>query len=196
MPEIKLQADARTEYGKGAARRIRRAGKIPAVLAGHGADPMHVSLPGHEVTMALKHANVLFSVEYEGQVHLAIAREVQRNPVRSTIQHVDMQVVRRGEKVTVDVPVVVVGEPFPGTIHLVDAQMLSVEAEAQALPQSIEVDIDGLTAGHQVLAGTIRLPDGVSLLSDPELIVVSVTEPQSEAPTAEAGAEAEGAAAD
>ncbi|MFD4994010.1 50S ribosomal protein L25/general stress protein Ctc [Cellulosimicrobium cellulans] len=198
MSEIKLAAEARTEFGKGAARRVRRAGKIPAVLYGHGTDPLHVTLPGHETMMALKHSNALFSIELDGKAQLAIAKDVQREPVRNVIEHVDLLIVKKGEKVAVDVPVVVTGESAPGTIHLVDLQTLAIEAEATHLPESIEVSIEGLEAGSQILAGDVKLPQGATLTADAELLVVSVTEPQAEATedeAAEAAAEAPAEAA-
>lgn len=191
MSEIKLVAEARTEFGKGAARRIRRADKIPAVLYGHGTAPLHVTLPGHQTMLALKHSNTLFSIELEGESQLAITKDVQRDPVRNVIEHVDLLLVKKGEKVAVDIPVIVTGESAPGTIHLVDLQTLAVEAEATHLPESIEVSIEGLEAGAQILAGDVPLPQGTTLTADADLLVVSVTEPQGEATTGEA---AEGAA--
>ncbi|ARU53608.1 large subunit ribosomal protein L25 [Cellulosimicrobium cellulans] len=196
MSEIKLVAEARTEFGKGAARRVRRAGKIPAVLYGHGSDPLHVTLPGHETMMALKHSNALFSIELDGKAQLAITKDVQREPVRNVIEHVDLLIVKKGEKVAVDVPVVVTGESAPGTIHLVDLQTLAVEAEATHLPESIEVSIEGLEAGSQILAGDVVLPQGTTLTADAELLVVSVTEPQAEATEDEAAEAAEEAPAE
>jgi large subunit ribosomal protein L25 len=196
VSEIKLVAEARTEFGKGAARRVRRANKIPAVLYGHGSDPLHVTLPGHETMMALKHSNALFSIELEGKARLAIAKDVQRDPVRNVIEHVDLLIVKKGEKVAVDVPVVVTGESAPGTIHLVDLQTLAVEAEATHLPESIEVSIEGLEAGSQILAGDVKLPQGTTLTADAELLVVSVTEPQAEATEDEAAEAAEEAPAE
>ncbi len=185
MSEIKLAAESRTEFGKGAARRTRRAGLVPAVLYGHGTDPVHVALPGHDTMMALKHSNALLSIVVDGKSHLAIAKDIQRDPVRNVIEHVDLLLVRKGEKIAVEVPVHVVGESAPGTIHLVDLQTLAMEAEATNLPESIDVSIEGLAAGTQVLAKDVPLPEGAVLVDDPELIVVSVTEPQSEAPSVE-----------
>ncbi|WP_435736866.1 50S ribosomal protein L25/general stress protein Ctc [Cellulosimicrobium sp. PMB13] len=195
MSEIKLVAEARTEFGKGAARRIRRADKIPAVLYGHGSDPLHVTLPGHATMLALKHSNALFSIEFEGTSQLAITKDVQRDPVRNVIEHVDLLIVKKGEKVAVDIPVVVTGESAPGTIHLVDLQTLAVEAEATHLPESIEVSIEGLEAGSQILAGDVPLPTGTTLTADAELLVVSVTEPQAEATEGESAESAEEAPA-
>ncbi len=181
MSEIKLAAEARTEFGKGAARRIRRENKIPAVLYGHGTDPVHITLPGHATMLAMRQANALFSIELDGKSQLAVAKDVQRTPVNSIIEHVDLLLVRRGEKIVVDINVNVVGESAPGTIHFVEAQTLSVEAEATHLPESVDVSIEGLEAGSHVPAGEVELPKGVTLLTDPEAAVVAVSEPRAEA---------------
>ena len=180
MAETKLVATARTEFGKGAARRLRRAHQIPAVLYGHGTDPVHVALPGHEVMMAVKHTNALFEIEIDGTTMLALAKDVQIEPVHNVIEHLDLLIVRRGEKVTVDVPVHVVGESAPGTIHVVETQMLSLEAEATHLPDHVEVNIEGLAEGAIVHAGAIALPAGSALLTDPEHIVLTISVPRSE----------------
>ena len=194
MSEIKLAAEARTEFGKGAARRIRRENKIPAVLYGHGTDPVHITLPGHATMLAMRQSNVLFSIELDGKSQLAVAKDVQRTPVNSIIEHVDLLLVRRGEKIVVDINVNVVGESAPGTIHFVEAQTLSVEAEATHLPESVDVSIEGLEAGSHVTAGEVELPSGVVLLTDPEAAVVAVSEPRAEVAAedeeAEEGAEA------
>ena len=189
MSEIKLAAEARTEFGKGAARRVRRAGKIPAVLYGHGTDPLHVTLPGHETMMALKHSNALFSIELDGKAQLAIAKDVQREPVRNVIEHVDLLIVKKGEKVEVEVPVHVVGESVPGTIHLLEQLTLVVEADATRLPDSIEVSVDGLEAGSVVYAGDVTLPEGVTLVTDASADVLIVSEPKVEASEDESAAE-------
>ena len=181
MAETKLVATARTEFGKGAARRQRRAALIPAVLYGHGTDPVHVALPGPEVMLAVKHSNALFDIEIDGKSTLAIAKDVQVEPVRNVIEHLDLLIVRRGEKVTVEVPVHVVGESAPGTIHVVETQHVSLEAEATHLPERVEVSIEGLEAGSIVRAADIALPTGSALLTDPEHIVVTVSLPQVEA---------------
>lgn len=181
MAEIKLAAEARTEFGKGAARRIRRDNKIPAVLYGHGGDPVHVTLPGHESMLALRQTNVLLNIDVDGKGQLAVAKDVQRDPVRNTIEHIDLQVVRAGEKITVDIAVNIVGESAPGTIHLVEEQTLSVEAEATHLPESVEVSIEGLESGAQIHAEDVALPAGSVLLTDPKAVVVLVTEPRGEA---------------
>lgn len=192
MAEIKLVAEARTLFGKGAARRIRREDKIPAVLYGHGTQPVHITLPGHESMLALRHSNALFAIELEGESHLAIAKDVQRDPIRGFIEHIDLLAVKQGEKVAVDVTVNVVGESAPGTIHLVEAQTLSLEAEATHLPESVDVDITGLEAGATVTAGDVKLPQGATLVVDPEHIVVTIAEPRGEAAAEAEGAEAEG----
>lgn len=181
MAETKLVATARTEFGKGAARRLRRAHQIPAVLYGHGTDPVHVALPGHELMLAVKHSNALLAIELNGETTLALAKDVQIEPVRQVIEHVDLLIVRRGEKVTVDVPVHVVGESTPGTIHIVETQTLSLEADATALPERVEVSIEGLDEGAQVRAGDITLPAGATLLTDADHIVVTVSVPHASA---------------
>lgn len=191
MSEFKLAAEARTEFGKGAARRIRRANKIPAVLYGHGSDPVHITLPGHQTMLAVRQTNALFSIDIDGKAQLAVAKDIQRDPVRNTIEHLDLLIVRRGEKIAVDVAVNVTGESAPGTIHLVESQTLSVEAEATHLPESIEVSIEGLAAGTHITAGEVTMPAGATLLTDPEHIVVAVSEPRTEAlPEDEEAAEA------
>ena len=181
MAEIKLAAESRTEFGKGAARRIRRESKIPAVLYGHGGEPVHVTLPGHATMLALRQTNVLLNIDLDGKGQLAVAKDVQRDPVRNVIEHIDLQVVRAGEKITVDIAVNIVGESAPGTIHLVEEQSLSVEAEATHLPESVEVSIEGLETGTQIHAGDVTLPEGSTLLTDPKAVVVLVTEPRGEA---------------
>jgi large subunit ribosomal protein L25 len=181
MAEIKLAAEPRTEFGKGAARRIRRDNKIPAVLYGHGGDPVHVTLPGHESMLALRQTNVLLNIDVDGKGQLAVAKDVQRDPVKNTIEHIDLQVVRAGEKITVDIAVNIVGESAPGTIHLVEEQTLSVEAEATHLPESVDVSIEGLESGSQIHAEDVALPTGSTLLTEPKAVVVLVTEPRGEA---------------
>ena len=189
MSEIKLSAVARTDFGKGAARRTRRAGLIPAVLYGHGEQPLHVSLPGHLTMLALKRTNALFSIEFDGTAHLAIAKDIQRDPVKDIIEHIDLLLVTKGEKVSVEVLVRVVGEPFPGTIHFVEMQRIALEAEATNLPSSIEVSIEGLEAGTQIRAGDLVLPEGATLAEAPEGIVITIAVPQTSAADEAADAE-------
>ncbi len=182
MPEVRIVAEPRTEFGKGPARRIRRAGRVPAVLYGHGTDTRHVTLPGHELLLALKTPNVLIQLDgVSGRPQLTLPKAVQRDPIRGFIEHVDLILVRRGEKVTVDVPVQVTGEVEPG--GLLDQQMvrLSVEAEATQIPQAITVDVEGMEIGAAVHARDLELPGGVTLVAEPEALVLHVLA----APTAE-----------
>ena len=194
MPEVKLTAELRTEFGKGAARRIRRAHKVPAVLYGHGTAPIHISLPGHETLLALRTANALLSIEVNGNSQLALPKQVQRDPLKHTIEHVDLVIVRRGEKVTVDVAVHIDGEAAPETLVVVDHNSVPIEAEATRIPQQIVVSVEGLPPGTQILARDLQLPDGSSIDLDPETLIVNVTNAQTaEALEAEL-AEAEAAA--
>jgi len=182
VSQVRIAAEPRTEFGKGGARRTRRAGKVPAVLYGHGAEPRHLSLPSRELALALRRdANALLTLEVEGGSELALAKDVQRDPIKQSIEHVDLIAVRRGEKVTVDVPITLVGEADRDT--LVDQLLtsLSLEAEATNLPTGVEVDIDGLGVGQQIHASQVPLPAGATLVSDGELLVVNGTA----APTAE-----------
>ncbi len=182
MPEVKLIAELRTEFGKGAARRIRRADKVPAVLYGHGTAPIHIALPGHETLLALRTANALLSIEVDGSSQLALPKQVQRDPLRHTIEHVDLVIVRRGEKVTVDVAIHLVGEAGPDTLVVVDHNTVPVEAEATQIPTQIVVSIEELPPGTQILARDLQLPDGSTIDLDPETLIVNITN----APTAEA----------
>jgi large subunit ribosomal protein L25 len=182
VPEVKLTAELRTEFGKGAARRIRRAHKVPAVLYGHGTDPIHISLPGHETLLALRTANALLSIEVNGSSQLALPKQVQRDPLRHTIEHVDLVIVRRGEKVTVEVAVHLEGEAGPDTLVVVDHNAIPIEAEATHIPQQIVVSIEELPAGTQILARDLQLPEGSSVDLDPETLIVNITN----APTVEA----------
>jgi large subunit ribosomal protein L25 len=193
VPEVKLTAELRTEFGKGAARRLRRARKVPAVLYGHGTDPVHISLPGHETLLALRTANALLSIDVDGRSQLALPKQVQRDPLRHTIDHVDLVLVRRGEKVTVDIAIHLEGEAGDDTLVVVDHNSLPIEAEATHLPEQIVVSIEGLPAGTQILAKDLQLPEGASLGIDPETLIVNITAaPSAEAVEAElAEAEAE-----
>jgi large subunit ribosomal protein L25 len=175
MADSTIDAQTRTEFGKGAARRIRRAHMIPVVLYGHGIDPIHLSLPGHQTARAVKGANAVLTLMVEGQERLALVKDIQRDPVRPVIEHMDLVLVRRGEKVTVDVQIQLVGDAAPDTLVTVENQTIEVTAEATAIPESIEISIAGATAGSQIHAGDMSLPAGVELLSDPELLVVNVT---------------------
>ena len=194
MPEVKLTAELRTEFGKGAARRIRRAHKVPAVLYGHGSDPIHISLPGHETLLALRTANALLSIDINGKSQLALPKQVQRDPLKHTIDHVDLVLVRRGEKVTVDIAIHLEGEAAAETLVVVDQNSVPIEAEATHIPSQIVVSIEGLPAGTQILAKDLKLPEGCSLELDPDALIVNITAAQSveaaEAELAEAEAEA------
>ena len=182
MSEVRLPAEPRTEFGKGGARRTRRAGKIPAVIYGHGAPPRHVSLPAREFGHAIKHggANVLLTLSLNGAEELAIPKAIQRHPIKGVFEHVDLLAVRRGEKVTIDVPIVIVGEVARGGLLAQESNAVSVEAEATHLPSDIEVNVDGLEIGSHVTAGDLTLPSGAILITDPQQVLVLIQE----APTA------------
>jgi large subunit ribosomal protein L25 len=182
VPEVKLIAELRTEFGKGAARRIRRAHKVPAVLYGHGTAPIHIALPGHETLLALRTANALLSIEVNGSSQLALPKQVQRDPLKHTIEHVDLVIVRRGEKVTVDVAVHIEGEAGPETLVVVDHNSIPIEAEATNIPQRILVSVEGLPPGTQILARDLQLPAGSTVDLEPDTLIVNITN----APTAEA----------
>ncbi|HWU33147.1 MAG TPA: 50S ribosomal protein L25/general stress protein Ctc [Marmoricola sp.] len=196
MSEELIQAERRTEFGKGAARRIRRESKIPAVIYGHGNEPVHVTLPGHDTTMAIKHggANAVLSIELDGKVQLALTKQVQADPIKRVIEHVDFVAVKKGEKVTVDVQIVVVGEAASETMVHLENQTVSVEAEATHIPESFEVSVEGAEAGTQIHASSLELPKGSTLLSDPELLVVNVTAAVAAEETTDETAEGEEAA--
>lgn len=185
-----LTATVRTETGKGASRRARRDGKIPAVLYGHGAEPQHLELPGHDFAAVLRHAgtNAVLTLDIAGKEQLALTKALDIHPIRRTIQHADLLVVRRGEKVTVEVTVVVEGEAGPDTLVTQETNAIEIEAEALSIPEQLTVSVEGAAPGTQFTAGQITLPRGVSLVSDPELLVVNVVN----APTA-ADLEEEGA---
>ncbi|WP_030976865.1 MULTISPECIES: 50S ribosomal protein L25/general stress protein Ctc [unclassified Streptomyces] len=192
MAEIKLATQPRTEFGKGAARRARRENQVPAVVYGHGAEPVHVTLPAHDLLLALRTANVLIGLEIEGKDTLVIPKAVQRNPLKGDIEHVDLLTVKRGEKVNVEIAVHVEGELAPGGNLLEYVQnTLLVEAEATHIPESVTVSIAGLDAGDSILAKDIPLPSGSVLAGDEDAVVLQVVSAQAEEPAAET-AEAEG----
>ncbi|MEV5953617.1 50S ribosomal protein L25/general stress protein Ctc [Streptomyces sp. NPDC051987] len=186
MSEVKIAAETRTEFGKGAARRIRRDSKVPGVLYGHGSDPLHLTLPGHDLLLALRTPNVLISLDIDGKSNeLAIPKAVQRDPLKGFLEHVDLLLVKRGEKVTVEIPVHTEGELAPGGYlleHVLNA--LPVEAEATHIPEAVSVSVEGLEAGASVLAKDITLPSGVTLAVDEDAVVLQVLAAQAE----EAGA--------
>jgi len=174
VAEIKISADRRTEFGKGAARRLRRDKKVPAVIYGHGADTQHVALPAHELMLAMKNSNALLSLQLDGSSQLVLPKAVQRDPVRYTIEHVDLVVVKLGEKVTVEVPVLTDGKIAPGGLleHVNDT--ITIEAEATHIPQSLVISIEGLLVGDSIHAKDVSLPAGATLVAEPELVVIHV----------------------
>ncbi|MDR0990265.1 MAG: 50S ribosomal protein L25/general stress protein Ctc [Propionibacteriaceae bacterium] len=198
--DITLAALPRNEFGKGAARRLRRTGRIPAVLYGHGTDPVHLSLPGHQTQMALRVANALLSLDIEGGSNqLALPKQLQRNPVTDAIEHVDLVIVRRGERVTVEVPLVVVGEIKGSAMIVTDQTTLTIEAEATAIPPQVEIDVSALQIGDSIYAKDLVLPAGAVFPGDPDDLMLSIHAPQAqdlgetaetEAAADEAGAEA------
>ena len=198
MAEIKIEAEARSEFGKGAARQLRREGRIPAVLYGHKQEPVHLSLPEHELFLALKTSNVLLNLQLaDGKTQLAIPKAVAKDPVRRSLEHIDLLLVRSGEKVTVEIPVVTTGEIASGGLLELVLTTLSIEAEATHIPGSIEVSVEGLAEGAQVTAGQVALPTGSSLVTDPEAVVIHVLTPAStSAEDDAAAAESEAAAAE
>ncbi|WP_243064020.1 50S ribosomal protein L25/general stress protein Ctc [Humibacter sp. RRB41] len=188
----KVVAEARDQFGKGAARKIRAAGKIPAVLYGHGTDPQHLTLPAHQLGLILRKANAVLDLDIAGSSQLALVKDVQKDPVRQIIEHIDLIIVRRGEKVQVEVPVHIEGESFSGTIVVQDLSTIHIEAEATHIPERLVVNVDGLEEGAHITAGDVTLPSGASLLSDADALVVAITVPS--APAAEETEEAEEAA--
>ena len=180
MADNKLVAVPRTKFGKGAARSIRREGNIPAVMYGHGTDPVHISLPGHQTMMALKVANALLTIEIDGVDQLALAKDIQRDVLLRIIDHVDLVVVRLGEKVTVDVPIHVVGDAAIETIVTVENNTVELAVEATHIPENVEVSVQGVRAGTQILARDLVLPEGAELITDDEILIVNVTQAISE----------------
>jgi large subunit ribosomal protein L25 len=182
VPEVRIDAEPRTEFGKGPARRIRQGGRVPAVLYGHHIEPKHLTLPGHEVLLALRTPNVLIRLEgLPGGAQLALPKAIQRDPIKGNVEHVDLLTVRRGEKVTVDIPVTIVGEVVPD--GLLDQQLvqISVEAEATNIPRGVEVDVTGMAIGASIHGRDLKLPTGVALADEPDVLVLHVLA----APTAE-----------
>ncbi|GAB3521542.1 50S ribosomal protein L25/general stress protein Ctc [Arthrobacter monumenti] len=196
MSEQKLPADLRTEFGKGAARRLRRAEMIPAVIYGHGADVIHVAVPEKETTLAVRTPNALLRLDIHGDEHLTLAKDVQRDPVRQIVEHLDLLAVKRGEKVTVEVGVVIIGEVTPGVVINLEAPTVTVEAEATHLPPHLDVNITGHEVGDHVHASDIFLPKGVTLLTEEDTLIVNVASPTvqdlGEGETEEAEEETEG----
>ncbi|TDT78867.1 LSU ribosomal protein L25P [Arthrobacter sp. AG258] len=194
MSEQKLAAELRTEFGKGYARRARMANLIPAVIYGHGAEPIHVTLPAKATTLAVRTPNALLSLDINGEGHLALVKDIQRDPVKQIIEHIDLLTVRKGEKVTVDVPVHVEGESAPGTVHNLELTVVSLEAEATHLPESVVVSIEGRGAGEHIHGSDLVLPKGTVLLTDAEALVVNISEAVEIAEEEETEGATEGAA--
>ncbi|SDQ49061.1 50S ribosomal protein L25/general stress protein Ctc [Thermostaphylospora chromogena] len=197
MADVRIPAELRTQFGKGAARKIRRANKVPAVLYGHGSEPKHLTLPGHELMIALRTPNVLIQLEGDGINELALPKGVQRDPLKGFLQHVDLLLVRRGEKVTVELPITVVGDVVPDGLLEQQLVAVSVTAEATHIPESVEVNVEGMEIGTQLTAGQIQLPQGVELAEDPEALVLHVVpKPTVAEPEAAEGEEGEAASAE
>jgi large subunit ribosomal protein L25 len=194
VSEVRLSVEPRTEFGKGAARRTRRAGKIPAVLYGHGSDPRHFALPALEFARVVREngSNAVITLDLEGSDELALTKTIVVHPLKNYIEHVDLLVVKRGEKITVDVPVVVTGTAAPGTLVAQDLDTIQVEVEALHIPEQVEVSVEGLEPGVQISAGQVTLPAGAELVTDPEALVVAVNE-QRESTEDEDAAEGEAA---
>ena len=189
--EIKLAASSRNEFGKGASRRLRRAGQVPAVVYGHGADPVHIALPGHETLLALRTANALLSISVDGgAAQLALPKQVQRDPIKGFLEHVDLLVVKRGEKVTVEVPLVVLNDDAADRVVVIDLQAITLEVEATHIPSTIEVDVAELEIGDTVTLGDLKLPEGATFVGEDTDLVLAVS------PVAAPGAEGEGEAAE
>ena len=196
MAEIKIDAEPRTEFGKGAARRLRRNQQVPGVLYELGQEPIHVALPGHALMLALKNSNALLSVKVSGKSHLAIPKQVQREVLRGFIEHVDLLKVKRGEKVTVDIPVHAVGEAISGSLVVTEMSEITIEAEATHIPEYVEVSLDGLDVGDQILASQLELPEGSTLAIEDDMLIINVTsQPTEPEPEEEVEAEPEEAAA-
>lgn len=196
MSETTIAATTRTEFGKGAARRARRAGQVPAVLYGHGSDPVHVALPGHEITLALRQANVLLTISIDGaEAQLALPKQVQRNPIKDNVEHVDLVVVKRGEKVSVEVPLVLIGDDtLADGVITMDQQSITLVAEATHIPATIEIDITGLEVGDTIVASQLKLPEGVEFHGEPDDLILGINPTAAEV-AADASEEAEAAEA-
>lgn len=195
MAENHVDADIRTSFGKGAARKLRAAGKIPAVVYGHGAEPLHVAIPAHETTLIARRANALIDLKMTDSQQLVLIKDIQRDPVRQIIEHVDLVIVRKGEKVTVDIAVHIQGDPVSGTMVQLEHNTISVEAEATHIPESVTVNVEGFAEGTQVRASEIALPDGSTLVSAAEMLILTVQQPPKAEEAAPAASEEDDAAA-
>jgi len=196
--QFALKGDERASFGKGAARKLRAKGLVPAVIYGHGEDPRHVTVDAHELSLLVRHKNVLIDLDVSGKKELVLVKDVQKDYVRQIIEHVDLVIVKKGETVTVDIPVVMIGHPFPGTVAMIEHQTIQVEAEATHIPEHIEVDVTGMLEHTHISAKDVKLPAGVTLHLDPEAIIVAIQAvPSAESlgtEAAPAAAPAEGAA--
>ena len=175
--DTKVHAEVRENFGKGFARRLRAAGKIPAVIYGHGTTPVHVALPGHQVALLIRRANAVLELDVNGKEQLTLVKDVQKDPVHQIIEHIDLLVVRKGEKVQVDVPVTITGESAAGTVIAQDANTVLLEVEATHIPERIEFDVEGLEAGTHITAADLTLPAGSSLIVDPETLIIAISTP-------------------
>jgi large subunit ribosomal protein L25 len=201
VSEARIAAETRTEFGKGAARRTRRAGKIPAVLYGHGTEPQHVALPSIEFARVVREQgrNAVLTLDIDGTPQLALTKTVVVHPVRPYIEHVDLLVIKRGEKVSVEVQILVTGDPVPGSLINQELNLVEIAADVSSIPESIEVSVQDVAIGTQILAGGLQLPEGSTLVSDPELLVINVVaatdaDVESDADTTESAPAAEAAA--
>jgi large subunit ribosomal protein L25 len=179
--DTKVHAELRENFGKGFARRLRAAGKIPAVIYGHGTDPVHVALPGHQVSLLIRRANAVLELDVNGKQQLTLVKDVQKDPVHQIIEHIDLLVVRKGEKIQVDVPISIIGESAAGTIAAQDANTVLLEVEATHIPERIEVDVEGLEEGTHITAADLTLPKGSTLVVDPETLIVAISVPSAAA---------------
>ncbi|MGO4300743.1 50S ribosomal protein L25/general stress protein Ctc [Leifsonia sp. RAF41] len=191
----KVAAELRQSFGKGAARKIRAVGKIPAVIYGHGSDPIHVTLPGHQVSLLLRKANALLDLDIEGTSQLTLVKDVQKDPVSQIIEHLDLVVLRRGERVSVEVPVHVEGEPYSGTIAVLEISTIKLDVEATAIPERIVIDVTDAAEGTQYHAKDFDLPAGAVLAEDEDLLILNVVVPAASRADEEADAEVAAAAA-
>ncbi len=191
----KVVVELRENFGKGFARRLRAAGKIPAVIYGHGTEPQHVALPGHQVTLLIRRANALLDLDIAGASQLVLVKDVQRDPVLQIVEHIDLLVVKKGERVHVEVPVHVTGETAPGTIFNLDAASLRLDVEATHIPENVVVDVTGREEGAHIYAADIALPKGAALVDEPDLLIIGVSAPAGAAAEEDEAAAEEGAAA-
>jgi large subunit ribosomal protein L25 len=192
----KISADLREKFGKGAARKLRVLGKIPAVIYGHGTDPVHVSLPAHTIGLLLRKANAVIELDLDGTTHLTLVKDVQKDPVLQIIEHIDLIVIKKGEKVEVEIPVHIAGEPYPGTIAMLELNTLRLLAEATHIPENVVINVEGAVEGTQVHAKDIELPAGSTLVDDGEALVLNIMVPSATREDAEAEVAAAAAAAE